>query len=227
MANELSNLQAPAGSRRKPMRVGRGEGQGKGKTCGRGTKGQRARGTVPARFEGGQMPLHRRLPKRGFVNIHARRYSVVQLAAVAGRFSAGETVDAAALRERSLISGRVARDGVKVIGGAELSHALTLHVAAISGTAAETVRSAGGEVHITPRRNDYDRVRVSDVSRHFSDGDRVDTGALKAKGLVSGERRVWITGHGTISSAVTIAVGRISPNAAAKVRAAGGTIETA
>ena len=75
MANELSNLKKPRpGSSKAAMRVGRGEGSGKGKTAGRGMKGQRARGTVPIGFEGGQMPLHRRLPKRGFNNIHAKHY---------------------------------------------------------------------------------------------------------------------------------------------------------
>ena len=79
MANELSNLKPSSGSRKKAMRVGRGEGSGKGKTAGRGMKGQRARGTVPIGFEGGQMPLHRRLPKRGFTNIHAVQYYEVSV----------------------------------------------------------------------------------------------------------------------------------------------------
>jgi len=123
--------------------LGRGEGSGKGKTAGRGTKGQRARGTVPAGFEGGQMPLQRRLPKRGFKNIFAKRYTEVRLDKIAAKFAAGETVDAASLKERGVIA-KIARDGVKVLGNGELGHALTIQAARFTKSAADKIAAAGG-----------------------------------------------------------------------------------
>ena len=143
MANELSNLQPAPGSQRARTRLGRGEGSGKGKTAGRGTKGQRARGTVPAGFEGGQMPLQRRLPKRGFKNVFAKRYTEVRLDKIAAKFAAGETVDAASLKERGVIA-KIARDGVKVLGNGELGHALTIQAARFTKSAADKIAAAGG-----------------------------------------------------------------------------------
>jgi len=123
--------------------VGRGEGSGKGKTAGRGQKGQFARSTVRRGFEGGQMPLHRRLPKRGFNNIFSKEYSEVRLDRIAARFSEGELVDAASLKERGLVS-RVAKDGIKVLGNGEIGHALTVRAAKFTRTAAEKIVGAGG-----------------------------------------------------------------------------------
>ncbi len=143
MANELSNLAPPAGSTRKRMRVGRGEGSGKGKTAGRGQKGQRARGTVKRGFEGGQMPLARRLPKRGFNNIFAKQYTEVRLDRISGRFSAGDVVDAESLKARGVIS-KICRDGVKVLGNGDVSQALTIRAAKFTRSAAEKIVAAGG-----------------------------------------------------------------------------------
>jgi large subunit ribosomal protein L15 len=143
MANELSSLSPPAGSTRKRMRVGRGEGSGKGKTAGRGSKGQHARGTVKRGFEGGQMPLARRLPKRGFKNIFAKQYTEVRIDRLAKRFSAGEVVDAAELKARGVIS-KVAKDGIKILGNGELAHALTIRAAKFTRSAAEKIAAAGG-----------------------------------------------------------------------------------
>jgi large subunit ribosomal protein L15 len=143
MANELSNLQPSPGSRRSRMRLGRGEGSGKGKTAGRGTKGQHARNTVRAGFEGGQMPLQRRLPKRGFNNIFAKRYTEVGLDKIASKFAAGETVNAAALKERGVIA-KIGRDGVKVLGNGDIGHALTIQAARFTKSAAEKISAAGG-----------------------------------------------------------------------------------
>ena len=145
MADELSKLKPPVGARRKPMRVGRGEGSGKGKTAGRGTKGQGARGSVRPGFEGGQMPLSRRLPKRGFKNIFADQYTEVRLDRIAAHFEAGEVVDAAALKARGVIS-KVAKNGVKVLGNGDLSHALTVRAARFTRSAADKIRAAGGTV---------------------------------------------------------------------------------
>ena len=143
MANELSSLAPPAGSTRKRMRVGRGEGSGKGKTAGRGQKGQHARGTVKRGFEGGQMPLARRLPKRGFKNIFAKQYTEVRIDRIAQRFEAGEVVDAAELKARGVIS-KVAKDGIKVLGNGEISHAVTVRAAKFTRSAAEKIAAAGG-----------------------------------------------------------------------------------
>ena len=118
MANELSNLSPRPGSRRKRMRLGRGEGSGKGKTAGRGQKGQRARGTVPIGFEGGQMPLHRRLPKRGFNNIFAKQYNIVSLGVIANAFEAGVTVTLASLKTAGIVS-KIEKDGLKVLASDE------------------------------------------------------------------------------------------------------------
>ena len=147
MANELSNLKPPAGAYKKRTRVGRGEGSGKGKTSGRGTKGQLSRGSgkVPVGFEGGQMPLHRRLPKRGFKNIFSKEYTEVRLDVLAARFSEGETVDAAILKDRNVIS-KIAPDGLKILGNGEIGHALTVRAARFTKSAADKIRAAGGTV---------------------------------------------------------------------------------
>jgi large subunit ribosomal protein L15 len=145
MANELSNLKPAPGSRKKPLRVGRGEGSGKGKTAGRGTKGQHARSTVKRGFEGGQMPLARRLPKRGFTNIFKKDYSTVRLDLIAARFEAGEVVDTDSLRAKGLIR-KVGKDGVKVLGNGSVEVALTVRAQKFTGTARDKIVAAGGTV---------------------------------------------------------------------------------
>ncbi|MCB9763130.1 MAG: 50S ribosomal protein L15 [Alphaproteobacteria bacterium] len=149
MANELSNLKPPAGSTRKRTRVGRGEGSGKGRTAGRGQKGQHSRSGSGVRpgFEGGQMPLQRRLPKRGFVNIFAKDYTVLNVEDLSGRFEAGAVVDAALLKEKGVIS-RVGKDGIKVLGRGDLQVAITVKAAKFSKTAAEKITAAGGVAEV-------------------------------------------------------------------------------
>ena len=226
MANELSNLAPVKGARRKPMRVGRGEGSGKGKTCGRGQKGQRARGAPRLGFEGGQMPLTRRLPKRGFKNLFAKKYSVVRLDAIAGRFEAGSTVDAAALQEAGMI-GRLAKDGVKVLGNGEVGHALHLKVAAVTRGASDKITAAGGSVELVDDRRDYTEIRLNQIAKAFSAGDTVDNETLKARGVVDsiGSAGVRLHGNGNIGYPLTVRVAKLSRTAAAKIRAAGGRVE--
>jgi large subunit ribosomal protein L15 len=145
MADELSNLHPPAGSRKERMRIGRGEGSGKGKTAGRGTKGQGARGGVRRGFEGGQMPLYRRLPARGFTNIFSVQDDVVSIDAIAASFEAGEVVDLGNLVSRGLV--RLARGrGVKILSGGEITHAVTVRGVKVSGAAREKILAAGGAV---------------------------------------------------------------------------------
>ena len=145
MANELATLAPIPGSTKTRMRVGRGEGSGKGKTAGRGTKGQGARGGVRRGFEGGQMPLHRRLPKVGFKNPFAVTYTEVSVGALAAAFGPGEVVTVEELRARGLVKS-LENGGVKVLGGGELTHALVLRGVQTSKAVAELLSAAGGSV---------------------------------------------------------------------------------
>ena len=147
MANELSNLKPAPGSTKARKRVGRGEGSGKGKTAGRGTKGQGARNTIHPRFEGGQMPLQRRLPKRGFNNIFAKRYTEVGIDKISAKFGKGDTVDAAALKEAGVIS-KIEKNGIKVLGNGEIDKALTIKAAKFTKSAAEKIAAAGGTAEV-------------------------------------------------------------------------------
>src|SRR5262249_36747323 len=140
------------GARKARMRIGRGIGSGKGKTGGRGVKGQKARTGVAIKgFEGGQMPLHRRLPKRGFNNLFARDYNEgglgrIQGAIDVGKLDAGATVDAAALKAAGVI--RREKDGVRLLANGELKAAVTFEVHGASKTAAAAVEKAGGSVKL-------------------------------------------------------------------------------
>ena len=140
---ELNNLKPKKGSRHAKKRVGRGPGSGHGKTAGRGEKGQKSRSGYSRMlgFEGGQMPLHRRLPKRGFTNIFKKDFTVVNLADLE-RFDNGATVDEAALRQLGLVKGR--SHGIKVLGNGDLTKKLTIHAARFSKTAREKIEAVGG-----------------------------------------------------------------------------------
>ncbi|MFQ5723040.1 MAG: 50S ribosomal protein L15 [Terriglobia bacterium] len=142
----LNNLRPPRGSRKKRMRVGRGIGARKSKTAGRGNKGQRSRRGYSRRagFEGGQMPLHRRLPKRGFTNIFRREVATVNVEAL-NTFAAGARVTPEALGERGLV--RRGRP-VKILGDGELKVKLTVAAHAFSAGAREKIKKAGGEVEV-------------------------------------------------------------------------------
>ncbi len=123
--------------------MGRGPGSGHGKTAGRGEKGQKSRSGYSRMlgFEGGQIPLHRRLPKRGFTNIFKTDHAVVNLADLE-RFESGATVDEAALRKAGVIKGR--NDGVKILGNGKLTKKLTVHAAKFSASARKQIEAAGG-----------------------------------------------------------------------------------
>ena len=142
---ELNNLKPKKGARHAKKRVGRGPGSGHGKTSSRGEKGQKSRSGFSRKlgFEGGQMPLHRRLPKRGFTNIFKKEYAVVNLADLE-RFDNGATVDEAALRKAGMVKGQV--DGVKVLGNGKLSKKLTVSATKFSATAKQAIEAAGGSV---------------------------------------------------------------------------------
>jgi large subunit ribosomal protein L15 len=139
---ELSNLKPKKGARHAKKRVGRGPGSGHGKTAARGEKGQKSRSGYSGKrgFEGGQMPLHRRVPKRGFTNIFKQEFSVLNLSDLE-QFETGATVDAAALRQAGVIRGN---HKVKVLGTGDINKKLTVVADKFSKTAREKIEAAGG-----------------------------------------------------------------------------------
>ena len=144
---KLNELSPPAGSRKARKRLGRGVGSGTGKTAGRGTKGQNSRsgGGVRPGYEGGQMPIHRRLPKRGFTNIFKKQFAVVNIRDLNG-FDSGSVVDEAALVKLGLVKGR--RDGIKLLGNGDIDFPLTVKLDRISKSAKDKIESAGGTVEV-------------------------------------------------------------------------------
>jgi large subunit ribosomal protein L15 len=149
---KLNEIRDNPGAVKERMRVGRGIGSGKGKTAGRGVKGQKARTGVSIKgFEGGQMPLHRRLPKRGFTNIFRKDYNIVSLDRVqqaidAGRLDATATIDVAALKAAGVF--KRLRDGVRLLADGEIKVAATFAVEGASRAAIAAVEAAGGSVAV-------------------------------------------------------------------------------
>ena len=144
---KLNELSPAPGSVKKSFRVGRGNGSGAGKTAGKGHKGQKARsgGGVRPGFEGGQMPLQRRVPKRGFVNIFATQYVAINVDQL-NRFEDGSVVDEAAIVGAGLVKNT--RDGIKILGRGELTKKLTVKVAAFSKGAKSKIEAAGGKAEV-------------------------------------------------------------------------------
>lgn len=144
---KLHELSPAAGSNKEVKRIGRGHGSGNGKTAGKGHKGQNARsgGGVRIGFEGGQMPLARRIPKRGFNNIFASKYTVINVDAL-NKFTDGTIVDAELLLAAGVIS--KAQDGIKILGRGEVTSKVTVKVAKISASAKEKIEKAGGKVEV-------------------------------------------------------------------------------
>jgi large subunit ribosomal protein L15 len=148
---DLSNLKPPSGATQSRKRVGRGQGSGLGKTAGRGHKGAQSRSGYKQKrgFEGGQMPLHRRIPKRGFHNPFRVEYAVVNLDAIAKAFEAGTVVTPDLLRERGVLRGKMAP--VKILGRGELPHALTVQAHKFSESATQKITAAGGTADVLDR----------------------------------------------------------------------------
>jgi large subunit ribosomal protein L15 len=144
---KLNELSPPPGSRKYSKRLGRGVGSGTGKTAGRGTKGYNSRsgGGVRPGYEGGQMPIQRRLPKRGFTNIFQKKIAVINLRDLS-RFESGSLVDDAALVQAGLIKGK--RDGIKLLGHGEIKQPLKIRLTHISKSAREKIEAAGGTVEV-------------------------------------------------------------------------------
>jgi large subunit ribosomal protein L15 len=144
---KLNELSPADGSKKSRQRLGRGVGSGWGKTAGRGSKGQGARsgGGVRPGYEGGQMPIHRRLPKRGFTNIFKKNFAVINIRDLA-RFESGSTVDEVELVKCGLIKGTY--DGIKLLGQGEIDYPLQIKVNAVSESARKKISSAGGTVEV-------------------------------------------------------------------------------
>jgi large subunit ribosomal protein L15 len=144
---KLHELAPADGSKKNKKRVGRGNGSGSGKTAGKGNKGQNSRsgGGVRPGFEGGQMPIHRRLPKRGFTNIFKKNVAIINIRDLE-RFESGSVVDETLLIQKGLIKGR--RDSVKLLGKGDISHPLVVKVNSVSNGAREKIETAGGTVEV-------------------------------------------------------------------------------
>ena len=144
---KLNELSPADGSKKSRQRLGRGVGSGWGKTAGRGSKGQGARsgGGVRPGYEGGQMPIHRRLPKRGFTNIFKKNFAILNIRDLA-RFESGSTVDEVELVKCGLIKGTY--DGIKLLGQGEIDYPLQIKVHAVSESARKKISSAGGTVEV-------------------------------------------------------------------------------
>ena len=144
---KLSELSPAEGSVQKAYRKGRGAGSGNGKTAGRGHKGQNARsgGGVRPGFEGGQLPIYRRLPKRGFTNHFAKEYSVVNIEAL-NRFENGSVVDVETLTQAGLIN--AVKDGIKILGSGDITKKLTVKANIFSASAKEKIEAAGGKAEV-------------------------------------------------------------------------------
>ena len=152
---KLNQISDNPGARKARMRVGRGIGSGKGKTSGRGVKGQKSRTGVAVKgFEGGQMPLHRRIPKRGFKPPHQKAWQVVNLGALQkaideNRIDAGQLIDSAAMQAAGLFKRTL--DGVRLLGKGEIKTKIEVKVAGASASAIAAVEKAGGKVELPPR----------------------------------------------------------------------------
>lgn len=152
---KLNELRDNEGARPKFKRIGRGIGSGKGKTSGRGVKGQKARTGVSLNgFEGGQLPIYRRMPKRGFVNIFRKDYAVLNLGTLdaaieAGRLPAGQPIDEAALKAAGVVRASAKLAGVRLLAKGEIKRAVTIAVSGASAAAIAAVEAAGGSVTVT------------------------------------------------------------------------------
>jgi large subunit ribosomal protein L15 len=143
----LNQLRVPRGSKKRPKRVGRGRSSGHGKTSTRGHKGQKARsgGGVRPGFEGGQMPLSRRLPKRGFTNIFRKEYTILNVGDLEQRFKAGDEITPEVLVKNGLIRNK---DRIKILGEGKLTKGLKVRAHAFSKKAEERIKEAGGEIEV-------------------------------------------------------------------------------
>ena len=147
---KLNELHDNPGATKPRKRVGRGPGSGTGKTSGRGMKGQKARNNVIPQFEGGQMPIHRRVPKRGFVNIHRVEVHGINLSRIEGAFADGETADIEAIRAKGLVPKKATI--IKLLGSGEITKKVTVKVHRASKSAQAKLEAAGGTLELVPEK---------------------------------------------------------------------------
>ncbi|RJO73241.1 MAG: 50S ribosomal protein L15 [Myxococcales bacterium] len=220
---KLSDIRAPKGANRDRKRIGRGYGSGQGQTAGKGHKGQRARsgGKMRASFEGGQMPLHRRLPKFGFTPKFPKVYAEVKLSALID--IQADVIDLKALTEAGLIRG-TKLDGVKILGNGEIERAVTVRVEKVTDGARRKIEAAGGKVELielSPRPMWIDAARAAKLKDEV-----IDIDALKRARLVpEGVTRVHIVKRGILKTAKTFRVFSVSRQARRAIEAVGGKIE--
>ncbi len=211
----LHELRPAKGANKPAKRKGRGAASGNGKTAGYGHKGQKARsGAKKAGFEGGQMPLQRRLPKRGFNNIFAKHYAIIKLSDLEN-FEAGTTVTSTELVEKGIINN--ALDGVKVLGTGSLTKAVTVEAASFSDSAKKAIESAGGKA--------YTLININCIKKFDKDA-TVNAATLKEKGITKKEIDcIKIFGDGKASKAVTVQAAAFSDSAKEAIEKAGGKAE--
>jgi large subunit ribosomal protein L15 len=185
----LHNLQSRPGARHRVKRLGCGESSGHGKTSGKGHKGQKARsgGSIRLGFEGGQMPLIRRLPKRGFNNAaFHKRYAIVNLDDL-NAFKAGTAVNEQLLRESKLVRGHFA--GIKILGGGELKHGLKVEADKISAAAREKIEKAGGMITLRDKARRPHAAAAREASAEEPAGEAASEGARKKKSKTSAKTK--------------------------------------
>lgn len=219
---KLNEIRVPEGAKTNRKRVGRGHGSGWGKTSAKGHGGQKSRsgGSIRPGFEGGQMPLHRRLPKFGFTNIFRKKYAEIKLSDLA-KIEA-DVIDTEALLEAGLV--KVGMDGVKIIGTGEIERAVTVKVDKITGGAKAKIEAAGGSVEIIPEEARWIEVGIGKVDK-LSDNE-IDMAVLLKAGLIpEGCERARIVKRGNIKNAKTFRNVEISRQARRAILNAGGKIE--
>ncbi len=212
----LSTLSPAKGSKRERFRKGRGHGSGNGKTAGKGHKGQKARSGAPRPgFEGGQLPLYMRLPKRGFTNINAKDIVAINIDRLEEKFNDGDVVTVEALMEKGII--KKPRDGVKILGNGKLTKELTVEVHAFSKSAVEQILACGGKAVVL--------IKAGQLQK-FYDGDTVTKDALLAKRIINNPKvEVKILANGRLTKKLTVQANAFSEGAAERIEALGGKAE--
>lgn len=219
----LSDIRAPKGANKNRKRLGRGKASGQGTQAGKGHKGQNARsgGKAKVGFEGGQMPLMRRLPKFGFTPKFPKNFAEVNLTQLMA-FD-GNEIDTDALVNAGIA--RVADDGVRILGTGEVTRAVKLTVDGITRTAREKIEAAGGTVTLTEKRAYPVQVDIAKAAKRVK-GDVIDLAACKSAGLVpEGAERLHVVKRGNLKKALTFRAERFSRDARRAILAAGGKIE--
>ncbi|MBU1536310.1 50S ribosomal protein L15, partial [Myxococcota bacterium] len=224
----LSNLKPNDGSTKNRKRLGRGQGSGTGQTGGKGGKGQTARsgGRIGRGFEGGQMPLQRRIPKRGFKNIWAVETGVVTLKNISVAFPEGGEINIARCIEMGLVSAVAKR--LKVVGTGEINAAYTVHAFRITPKAAEAIEKNGGTVSMIQHHSPYARVKLGEISKKFpkkAEMVTVTVDDLKAAGLVPKyKQKVEVVAVGVLSGKYHVKADKVSRLARQAIENKGGKV---